>query len=179
MALPPQKMREAVFQLLYSLEEGACDATAAVHLLSKELSIGKHHINSALERVYKLQNERSSIEEAISKHSPAYAFTRIHSVERNILRLAAFEILHDTVIPPKVAIAEAMRLTRKFSTDSSAGFVNAVLDAIYRDTQGLAIDHDLISASTAEMLANDDAASDAAALATSDISIEEIEKYAS
>lgn len=137
MALPPQKMREAVFQLLYSLEEGDCDPMAAIALLAKELAVGKQHLQLALTRVQAIQSHRTQIETAISEQTPEYALERIHSVELNILHVGAYEILFDSSVPPVVAIAEAMRLTRKFSTDTSASFVNAVLDAIYRHSRGL------------------------------------------
>ena len=52
-------------------------------------------------------------------------------VDRNILRLAAFEMLHAQT-PPPVVIDEALELARRFSSDESVGFVNGVLDALRR-----------------------------------------------
>lgn len=134
MSLPPQKMREVVFQLLYSIEEGECEPLAAITLLSEELHLSASLLPRIVARVETIRNLRVSIDEVIEKHTPSYAIERIHSVERNILRLGTFELLHDPFIPPKVAIAEAIRLTRKFSVDVSASFVNAVLDAIYHSS---------------------------------------------
>ena len=72
------------------------------------------------------------IDEQISAAATEYSFERISRVERTILRLAVFELLHDSTIPPKVAIAEAVRLCRKFGTPESSQFVNAVLDTILK-----------------------------------------------
>src|SRR5690606_29501809 len=71
-------------------------------------------------------------------------FERIPRVERNILRLAVFELLHDPSVPPTVAIAEAIRLTRKFATPEAATFINAVLDAIFKMQRGEAVDSSAI-----------------------------------
>jgi len=52
-------------------------------------------------------------------------------VDRNILRLAAFELLYCDDIPPKVTINEAVELGKKFGTEDSGSFINGILDAIY------------------------------------------------
>lgn len=75
------------------------------------------------------------IDPLISKFSKDYDFNRISRVERNILRLGLFELKFEGEIPPKVAIAEAVRLGRKFGTPEGGSFVNAVLDAIFWSEQ--------------------------------------------
>jgi N utilization substance protein B len=52
-------------------------------------------------------------------------------VDRNILRLAVFEILHLEDVPPKVSIDEAVELAKKYGTDESSAFINGVLDNVY------------------------------------------------
>nr|NGX48373.1 hypothetical protein [Chlamydiota bacterium] len=61
-----------------------------------------------------------------------YELERISRIERSILRLGLYELLY-TDLPDKVAITEAIRLTRKFATAEGGAFVNALLDAIYKD----------------------------------------------
>jgi N utilization substance protein B len=55
---------------------------------------------------------------------------RISAVDRNILRLAIFEMLHCPEVPPVVSINEAIEIAKKYSTDESGKFVNGVLDRI-------------------------------------------------
>ncbi|MBX9744017.1 MAG: transcription antitermination protein NusB, partial [Chlamydiales bacterium] len=74
----------------------------------------------------------------ISLHSPDYVFERISRTERSILRLGTFELLFDPSIPPKVAIAEAIRICRKFGSPQSAQFVNAVLDSVFSHVKAAA-----------------------------------------
>ncbi len=134
MALPPQKFREIVFQLLYS--HGFCPLTAdeAIPFMMNELKVTRRAVQEAYERVQKILEFLMALDKKIEEHSLNYAFERISEVERTILRLGVFELLHDEELPPKVVIAEAIRLCRKFATRESAGFVNAIMDAVYSAT---------------------------------------------
>jgi N utilization substance protein B len=72
------------------------------------------------------------IDGQIARHAEHWRIERMPAVDRNILRLAVFEMLHaDT--PAAVAIDEALELARRFSNEESVQFVNGVLDAIHRD----------------------------------------------
>lgn len=132
MALPPQKFREIVFQLLYSHSFSPLAAGDAVPFMMQELKVSRSSVAAAYERVESILPHLSALDKQIEAHSRDYAFERISGVERTILRLGAFELLHDSSLPPKVAIAEAIRLCRKFGTRESADFVNAVLDSVYK-----------------------------------------------
>jgi N utilization substance protein B len=76
--------------------------------------------------------EIDSIDARITRHAEHWKLQRMPAVDRNILRLAAFEMLN-TETPPAVAIDEALELARKFSGEESVHFVNGVLDAIRRE----------------------------------------------
>jgi transcription antitermination protein NusB len=132
-----QKYREAVFQLLYSYDIGNTDVKGIVDLLMSELAVTKKTIQNAQGRVQLIRTLLPEIDALIGRTSQSYAFDRIQTVERNVLRLGIFEMLFDDAIPPKVAIAEALRLARKFSTKESASFVNAILDSLYKSSIGV------------------------------------------
>ncbi|HVN09245.1 MAG TPA: transcription antitermination factor NusB [Patescibacteria group bacterium] len=68
----------------------------------------------------------------IEKHATNWKLDRMSAVDRNILRLAAFELKYGTA-PVKVVLDEAVELAKKFSDEAAAGFVNGVLDAISKD----------------------------------------------
>lgn len=141
MTIPQQKLREIVFQILYSYDIGHAQEEDMIELMMKELEVSKKIVRLALERVARIKDNQAEIDKAITKTSQSYAFERIHTVEKNILRIGTFELLYDDSIPPKVAIAEAMRLARKFSTPESASFINAVLDHLYKLSLGESVDH--------------------------------------
>lgn len=134
MALPNQKFREIVFQLLYSYDMGKSDPEILVPMIMNELAVTKKSVLIAKDLVERLLQSLDAIDSKISQASEEYAFDRIQSVERNIMRLAIFEMLIDKSVPPKVAISEAIRLAKKFSTPESLSFVNAILDRIYKES---------------------------------------------
>lgn len=74
--------------------------------------------------------QRNAIDERIKKHVKNWELHRIAAVDRNILRLAIYEMLHREDIPPVVSINEAVDIAKKFSTPESGKFVNGILDQI-------------------------------------------------
>lgn len=74
--------------------------------------------------------QRDAIDENIKRHVQNWDFTRIAAVDRNILRLAIYEMLHRDDIPPVVSINEAVDIAKKFSTNDSGKFVNGILDKV-------------------------------------------------
>jgi N utilization substance protein B len=73
---------------------------------------------------------RDAIDEHIKKHAKNWDFHRIATVDRNIMRLAIYEMLFREDIPPIVSINEAVDIAKKFSTQDSGKFVNGILDKI-------------------------------------------------
>ncbi|WP_068468216.1 transcription antitermination factor NusB [Candidatus Protochlamydia phocaeensis] len=140
MALSQQKFREIVFQLLYSQDIGHPHEDVMIELIMAELSVSKKNVRLAQEKVNQIIEKLSEIDRLISSVSTSYDFDRIQIVTKNILRLGVFELFFDSGIPPKVAIAEAIRLSRKFSTPESASFVNALLDNLYQASLGAPVD---------------------------------------
>ena len=122
MPLSPQKFREIVFQLLYSQDVAHPDEMLMTELMMGELAVSKKNVRLAQERVSSIRDQLPAIDEKISSVTVSYDFDRIQTVTKNILRLAVFELFFDPSIPPKVAIAEAIRLSRKFSTPESAAW---------------------------------------------------------
>lgn len=76
---------------------------------------------------------RAAIDEHIKKHVKNWDFNRIAAVDRNVMRLAIYEMLHREDIPPVVSINEAVDIAKKFSTNDSGKFVNGILDKVKAD----------------------------------------------
>jgi len=132
--LPPQKFREIVFQLLYSHDFSPLEMGDSVPFMMGELKVTKRSMLDAHARVNLVLEKLPEIDARIQKISTDYTFDRISRVERTILRLGVFELFSDDAIPGPVAIAEAIRLCRKFGTRESAHFVNAMLDRLYKES---------------------------------------------
>ena len=74
-----------------------------------------------------------TIDEKISKYTANYELRRISAVDRNILRMAIYEMFFAEGVPPIVAINEAIDIAKKFGTEESGKFVNGVLDRVKLD----------------------------------------------
>lgn len=135
MAASQKKFREIIFQMLYSRDfNDESDAKVLISMLDQFL-VTRKVVYQAFEKVEKVFGMLDAIDPLISKFSKDYDFKRISRVERNILRLGVYELKFEEEIPPKVAITEAIRLSRKFGTPEGGSFVNAVLDAIFKSEE--------------------------------------------
>lgn len=136
MAITHQKFREIVFLFLYRQDFAQSEDIENSSLIMEQLSVTRKNVLDAAEKARSVRKKLIEIDAKIAETSTSYEFERIQIIERNILRLGLFELFYDETIPPKVAIAEALRLTKKFSTPASTSFVNAVLDHLYKKSLG-------------------------------------------
>ena len=151
MGLTQKKFREIVLQILFSANLTKKIDEATVPFMMKELKTTRSNILLAIKRVEFISENLDVIDKKIKEVSISYEFERIQKVELSILRLGAYEILFDKEVPSKVAIAEAIRLTRKFSTKEAANFVNALLDNLYKKENGEETDLKVLEKSAAEL----------------------------
>lgn len=89
----------------------------------------------AREIVDGVTDHREEIDELISSYAQGWTIERMPNVDRAILRLASWEILHNPEVPAAVAINEAVGLAKEYSTDDSSRFVNGVLGRIAEHAQ--------------------------------------------
>ena len=71
-----------------------------------------------------------AIDERLARYSREWSVDRMSSVDRNIMRVAGYEILFRQEVSPVIAIDEAVELAKRFGEEQSGGFVNAILDRI-------------------------------------------------
>jgi N utilization substance protein B len=76
---------------------------------------------------------RTRLDEVISTYAQGWTLDRMPAVDRNVLRMATFEVLYVDDVPNAVAVSEALNLVRDLSTDESPAFVTGVLGNIVRD----------------------------------------------
>jgi N utilization substance protein B len=131
--VPRRRSREAALQVLYAIDvagarEVADDAfeTAAAHFDVPEASR-----SFAEELVKGVVAKRDELDARVATHATHWRISRMAAVDRNVLRLATYELCN-TDTPTPVVIDEAVRLARRFGEDRSPAFVNGILDAIAR-----------------------------------------------
>lgn len=139
MAATQQKFREILFQLLYSQDFVDNEKEDIIPFLMAQNEVTKKTIYQAQEKQKAVLEKKEAVDKLITEASREYDFARIPRIEKNILRLGVYEICFDSSIPPKVAIAEAIRLARKFATPEGSAFINAILDAIYKKSEAVSV----------------------------------------
>lgn len=122
------KARKAALDLLY---EGDIRGVLATEILATRLTTLEYLIRDyTRELVVGTCEHRDRIDEIIAMRAKAWDLDRMPVLDRNILRLSAYEILWGKDLPVAVAIDEAVELAKNLSTDESPNYVNGVLSAI-------------------------------------------------
>ena len=125
-----RKARTIALQTLYELD---CSSHKPKEILTRLLK-GKTLPDEAADFARSLVNgvlqNKKDIDDLIQRFAPAFPINQIANTDRNILRLAIFEILFDNRVPVKAAINEAVELAKSVGSDASKKFVNGVLGSV-------------------------------------------------
>ena len=125
------KARECALQALYQLDTSggsAADVLAGLWAHFEPVDDDTKTFAEALVRG--AQREQTVIDELIQRASTNWKIERMARVDRNILRLAVYEILKRSDVPVKVTLNEAIELSKKYGSEESSAFVNGILDRI-------------------------------------------------
>jgi len=117
-------------QVLYEVDSVGHDIESTLAHLLADGGLSEENAAFARELVSGVIQNKEKIDQHIKNFAPAWPVEQIPLVDRNILRLAIFEILLDNNVPVKVAINEAVELAKKFGSDNSSKFVNGVLGSV-------------------------------------------------
>lgn len=125
-----RKARVLALQVLYEVDSVRHEAEEVVTRLLANAGLSEENEAFTRELVSGVLHNRQKIDQNIQSFAPAWPIEQISVIDRNILRLAIFEILFDDKAPVKVAINEAVELAKRFGTDNSPRFVNGVLGSV-------------------------------------------------
>lgn len=133
------KARSWALQVLYAWESRGFDMPARniLHDFEQERQINEESLSYMRELVHAVADHRTEIDRQLDESLTNWRLERLSVIDRNILRLAAAEMLYGnaTEVPAAVSIQEAIVLAEKYGTQESPRFVNGVLDAL-RKTAG-------------------------------------------
>ena len=130
MASKRRKARIAALQALFESDSSRHDPEVALRWLIDEEELPEPTVAYAKELIAGVTRNRDQIDEMIAAHAPTWPLGQVSVVDRNILRLAIFEIMIENRVPLKAAINEAVELAKTFGSYNSFKFVNGVLGAI-------------------------------------------------
>ncbi|HUW44462.1 MAG TPA: transcription antitermination factor NusB [Dehalococcoidia bacterium] len=125
-----RQARIAALQALYELDCTKHKVEEALARLSAGETLAQEALIFSEELVKGVLQNKSELDALIKKFAPAFPPEQMSIIDRNILRLAIFEILFNDKTPFKVAINEAVELAKKFGSDSSPRLINGVLGSI-------------------------------------------------
>jgi transcription antitermination factor NusB len=126
-----RRARELAIQVLYHFEYNPGDPEESFATVCKSFLPPKEVRPFAKDLVLGVWRNKEDLDKLIGRASKNWRIERMSRVDRNILRIAVFEVLYMGDIPPKVSIDEAVELGKRFGTEDSGAFVNGVLDYIY------------------------------------------------
>lgn len=124
------KARESTLQILYQVDITNDNIDLALEQYWKERKRNPEVIEFANQLAKGTISNLTEIDKIISSHSENWDIDRMPIIDRNIIRLATYEILYMDDIPSKVTIDEAIELANRFGSINSGKFVNGVLDKI-------------------------------------------------
>jgi N utilization substance protein B len=135
--LSKRKTRELAMQALFLWDNnGERDTDLARPLLEEGAPEDESVRQAALQMATGTWEQRAAIDAQVERLAPQWPPRRQPGVDRNLIRLAVWEMTH-TDTPPKVVLDEAIEMAKKFSTEQSPAFVNGVLDAVLREHQSV------------------------------------------
>ncbi|MFC2171068.1 transcription antitermination factor NusB [Acidobacteriota bacterium] len=125
-----RKARECALQMLFEMEMKKEPPENVVPEYWQHASSDDATRDFADRIVYGQHRLIDRIDDLIGKHIENWRLERLAAVDRNILRIAVFELLEEKETPCKVVINEAIEIAKKFGSNESAHFINGVLDGI-------------------------------------------------
>ena len=125
-----RKARELALQALYEIDSTGHSAEGVLKSLLTGQRLSEENDGFVHELVTGVIQNKEKIDRSIKEFAHAWPLEQMPAIDRNILRLAIFEILINNKVPIKVAINEAVELAKTFGADSSSKFVNGVLGSV-------------------------------------------------
>jgi N utilization substance protein B len=124
------RAREVALQLLFWRDVNPTAPREAVERFVRERLRDAAHEPFCLSLFDGVTAQGAALDEQLAAAAENWRVSRMAAVDRNVLRLGAYELLHGTETPPPVAINEAIELARRYGSKDSPAFVNGILDRI-------------------------------------------------
>ena len=125
-----RRARELAMQALYQSETTGQTVENAFQLIRENFQANKRAVAYALELLDGVHTFRTEIDGLISEHSRNWRIERMTCVDRNILRIAVFELMKNKDIPVSVVINEAIEVAVRYSDEDAPPFINGILDSL-------------------------------------------------
>jgi len=128
-----REARELAMKILFQVEVGRWPLEEVMETTAEAVPLLPDEWEYVREVVEGVMREQAALDRIIAERAVGWKLDRIANVDRNILRLALYEILHRPDIPSSVSVNEAVEMAKKYSTEDSGKFVNGILGSFLRD----------------------------------------------
>jgi transcription antitermination protein NusB len=128
-----RKSRELALQALYQGEQAGQNGLLVFEEFCAHFQVNKKSIPYAKKLLDGVQEKADAINQLISKYAENWRLERMSVIDRNILRLAVYEVHYQDDVPTSVAINEAVEIAKRYSTDDSGPFINGILDSMAKE----------------------------------------------
>lgn len=138
------KAREIAIQFLYQLDMRGDEVVETLEPFVRTETTDAEAREFALRLISGCRRSMTDADEILRSVTRNWDLRRMAIIDRNILRMAIYELLHCPDIPPKVTINEAIELGKKYSTANSGAFINGILDRVRIDQDGVDAQHAVV-----------------------------------
>jgi N utilization substance protein B len=128
-----RKSRELALQALYQGELAGKNGLLDFEEFCAHFQVNKKSIPYAKKLMDGVHEKGDVLNQLISKYAENWRLERMSLIDRNILRLAVYEVHFQNDVPVSVAINEAVEIAKRYSTDDSGPFINGILDAMAKE----------------------------------------------
>lgn len=128
-----RQARAVALQALYEIDSAGHPADQVIRHLAENDQLTEEGIVFATALVNGVVTHGKQLDAIICKHAPEWPVDQLAIVDRNILRMALYELQHNQDVPIKVAVNEAVELAKSFGSDTAPRFVNGVLGAFLQE----------------------------------------------
>jgi len=125
--------RELVVQFLYLTEMNEGEISSQLESFWENNSCEKDVQSFAEDILNDIFDQKKEIDARLEKYSDNWTLSRMTVIDRNLLRMAASELMYSKTVPPKVAIDEAVEIAKKYGAEDSPNFINGILDRILKE----------------------------------------------
>jgi N utilization substance protein B len=126
--------RELAFQILFQMDLGQESLGYTLMYFGELKNVPSEAARFAEDLARGTSENLASIDKLIAEHSKNWDFKRLNSVDRALMRLGSYEILHREDIPAEVTLNECIEMAKRYGSEDSASFVNGILDQIRKDS---------------------------------------------
>jgi len=127
------KAREFTLQILYQIDAIGTPIEEAMHYFWLEIQV-PGEVREFSDRLLRgVMENKDRIDQLLAGYSENWSLERMNGVDRNVLRIATYEVLYCDEIPKNVTINEAVEIGKRFGSEDSGAFINGIIDKIARD----------------------------------------------